>query len=115
MTLRSLAVQVDRDIRWLAAPGGRCELLGGDLPVDPAGELHERTQRFWGGQQHVVRRKGRSQRTVGGHGRQEVAEAQRSIDQDPRPAHGHDASSEEVTTSSRSSQPAGWVSATSTA
>src|SRR5215218_4268410 len=112
MALRAATVEVDRDVG--AAHGGHGKLGRVDDLVDCAGEPRDRRERGGRRQDGAMTGERVAQGAQCRQRGQQVAEAEWPVGDQQRPAHGQDGSLAGTTTSSRSSQPAGWRSANTT-
>ena len=108
MALRAPAVQVDGDVGAVQRGGGHGQRRRVRDGVDRAGELRERRERGRRREHQPVLGIRITQRTQRGDAGQQVAEPERPIGDEQRPGHGQDGSDAGATSSSRSSQPAGW-------
>ena len=112
MARGSFAVQVDRDVCAGQRPVEGRERPGRMKLVHGAAQAGERLE--WSGRREYESVVGMcvAQRSQSWQAGQEVAEAEGAEDEEQRSrGYGHDDSTEGATTSSRTSQPAGWESA----
>src|SRR6266545_4468318 len=122
MALGATAVQVHRDVRWRVVE--RHETGHREQPIDRARQREQRLQAGRRRQHQLVIGQGPPHRPQRRYGGEQITEPQGPQHQGPQhrgPQHhgprryGHEASTDGVITSSRTSQPSGWPSAKTTA
>ncbi len=109
--LRAAPVQVDRDPRGRPDPQGSVQPGGVHQPVDAADQVDQRGQPGGRGERQLPRGVRGPQRPQRGHRGHQIADAEGAQHED----HGYEVSCSAQTTSSRTAQPDGWLSANMTA